>query len=688
MRIDRIATLAVTSALLLAGCNKERQVAGETGGCLGCHGGQSNLTGLAAAAPPFDTHGDSSSPLVGAHTLHLSAGVSCDTCHVVPANTDSAGHIDQLNNGRAEVTFGTAASVNGATPAYDYAARTCSNTYCHAPKTEAGVSLEGSTPAPKWDGAALRCVDCHAYPPLAVAPHGVATTDCSSCHSETVDADDVTILAGGKHMNGRPDATGGGCTGCHGDATRAVSGHNQPAPPKDTQGNTSSQQIGAHQIHLEGRGSGGATKPLAKGFRCEECHVYPTTLAHVDDRPAELSFQGPTGTAAGRTPAYESGAMTCASTYCHNPARPDGQVVDLGGTNHVPSWNGGASEVAGCTACHGKPPPAPHPQVDKASAPITATTQCNQCHPGTVGTDGNILIDPSPTATPLHVNGEINTDYHPADFASSAMHGPAANYHSLTLFPQGIETCKTCHGADLNGGIVGAAGSCNGCHTANGKPDWATAAGGCNFCHGSTTGRASLVATAMPPVDTLGHNANTDRGTGAHLTHLNGRATGAVSDGVACTSCHTSPDYTDIAHVNGTVELKAELGFQSAPGTCANACHGDGLQGGTHTTPAWTETSLACTACHGNPPATGRDMSGSPAHVKHINAGYGCTNCHHEVASSNTTIDPATGLSLHVNGSVNVKFWRSNNAYPTQVWTTADGSCANVCHGTSVRTWR
>jgi predicted CxxxxCH...CXXCH cytochrome family protein len=292
-------------------------------------------------------------------------------------------------------------------------------------------------------------------------------------------------------------------------------------------------------------------------------------------------------------------------------------------------------------------------------------------------------------ANGLHVNGEINTDFHPAAFAAGSVHGPAANYHDRTNFPNGIETCKTCHGADLNGGVVGAAGSCNACHTEHGKPGWATAAGGCNFCHGSSTGRGSTVATAMPPVDTLGHNANSDRGTGAHLTHLNGRATGAVSDGVACTSCHTSPDYADIGHVNGTVELKTELGFSATPGTCATACHGDGLQGGTHTAPAWTETSLACDACHGNPPSTGKNGgTGTPLHVRHVTElGYGCTNCHHTVASSNSAIDASTGLSLHVNGAVDLKFWRSNNAFPSQQWNPATAECTATCH-TATRQWR
>ncbi|HEX9402660.1 MAG TPA: CxxxxCH/CxxCH domain-containing protein [Anaeromyxobacter sp.] len=184
------AVSALVAVVALAACAKARHIEeGRGAACTGCHGGQDNETG----APPFDTHGVSTSVAVGAHTAHLDAGVRCDTCHIVPTDAGSPGHMD---TSPAEVTFGTVAGLD---PVYDYTARSCSSVYCHAPPTAPG----GATPDPSWNGT------------LAGAP-------CGSCHedSPTFGAHQVHLF--GKQTNDPVISAGVACSDCHGGANRAL----------------------------------------------------------------------------------------------------------------------------------------------------------------------------------------------------------------------------------------------------------------------------------------------------------------------------------------------------------------------------------------------------------------------------------------------------------------------------------
>ncbi len=164
-------------------------------------------------------------------------------------------------------------------------------------------------------------------------------------------------------------------------------------------------------------------------------------------------------------------------------------------------------------------------------------------------------------------------------------------------------------------------------------------------CHGSAT-------TEAPPPDTSGNTATTERGVGAHQTHLAG-ANGAV---VACADCHVVPATpADPGHLDGA--LPAEVTFSGlavadgaspswdgASLTCSDAyCHGGGglaNAGGTLTSPTWNVvdgSQNACGACHSLPP---------PAPHPAQNA---CETCHGSVAGAGPVI---ANPSLHVNGSV------------------------------------
>ena len=66
----------------------------------------------------FDLRHDPDGPAVGAHAAHLSRGVACAECHLVPARTTAPGHLTRLDgspdpDGRADLTFSLRAMAGG-----------------------------------------------------------------------------------------------------------------------------------------------------------------------------------------------------------------------------------------------------------------------------------------------------------------------------------------------------------------------------------------------------------------------------------------------------------------------------------------------------------------------------------------------------------------------------------------------
>jgi predicted CxxxxCH...CXXCH cytochrome family protein len=218
--------------------------------------------------------------------------------------------------------------------------------------------------------------------------------------------------------------------------------------------------------------------------------------------------------------------------------------------------------------------------------------------------------------------------------------------------------------------------SCNACHAANGQEAWQTS---CTFCHGEPN-RAQFAAA--PPVDTQGHVAASERGVGAHQTHLFGKQpTGAISNGVACGACHDGQPYADIAHVDGTVAvaLKTPGGaaagtFDAGAGTCASTyCHG-GFRAGKAATPSWTATSVDCGSCHAS--QTGTDFS--DAHLVHVGTfKLSCGDCHTAAYAPGAT-PPTADKALHVHGLVDVA--------AAVNYDRATHGCTVACHGTD-RAW-
>lgn len=164
-------------------------------GCTSCHGWD------LGTSPPQNLSGecDRGARGVGAHIVLRrqvipAHQVGCNNCHVVPAYTDDAAHLD--GDGVVEVTFGALATHAGAQPEWN--GTTCRNVYCHGATLTGGDHKE-----PAWTdttGAPGRCGACHRL----TDPDGNEDADCNACHPTTV-AEDGTLLPFGTHVNGTID---------------------------------------------------------------------------------------------------------------------------------------------------------------------------------------------------------------------------------------------------------------------------------------------------------------------------------------------------------------------------------------------------------------------------------------------------------------------------------------------------
>jgi predicted CxxxxCH...CXXCH cytochrome family protein len=170
----------------------------------------------------------------------------------------------------------------------------------------------------------------------------------------------------------------------------------------------------------------------------------------------------------------------------------------------------------------------------------------------------------------------------------------------------------------------------------DGTVQYDISAAACDLCHGDATGYA-------PPQDTGGNTSTANRGVGAHRSHLNT----AITDAVACATCHTVPDAVlDAGHLDSALPaentftgLAASTVFDGT--TCSSTyCHGDSLAmgGGSTTTPTWTSVTgaaLPCDSCHGDPP-----VGGHPGSTQ-------CGECHGAIANNTPAV---IDTARHIDG--------------------------------------
>jgi predicted CxxxxCH...CXXCH cytochrome family protein len=675
----RLLFLAAAATLVaVAGCDASRPQLGALplDACTRCHGDASNGN----AAPPRSVLGKTltTDVEVGAHQAHLKdsairQALACADCHVVPTRVDAPSHIDE---GHATLTFGELAQKRNAQPTWSRATATCSSVYCHGATLGAG----GTNHEPQWtkvDGTQAACGTCHDLPPnngrhphLASAPGD--TTACSACHVETVKPDGTIDVAGGKHIDGRIEVKGAGCTACHGDADRAVlagaDANFKAAPPRDTNGFTGANAlgVGAHQAHVAGG-------PLSAPIACQSCHVVPpdTDNHPVGASDAEKVTFGGLAVSHGAAPQWSPATASCSATYCH------GATLGAGGTSHEPTWTKVDGTQAACGTCHSIPPP---PETGHVQS-----TACGSCHVGYTSTSVNVATHVNGI---VDVNGMTCTSCH-GDPNRAAAAGSDAKVKAAPPADTRGETATTARGVGAHQshvnpppGALTAPLACADCHvvpdhiphsngvaevtfgakakSAGATPTWNGASCATTYCHGATlnaggsnheptwtkvdgTQAACGTCHGIPPPPETGHMQST-----------------------ACGSCHTGYTSTSVnlaLHVNGSIDVGAM--------TCTS-CHGDVTR---------AAVAGADPRVQAAPPTDTHGSTSSAAvgaHQAHVNKATGltkpvqCAECH--VVPTSTT---------HKNGVVNVQFGGravTGGAAPT--WNATSLTCATTyCHG-------
>lgn len=235
-----------------------------------------------------------------------------------------------------------------------------------------------------------------------------------------------------------------------------------------------------------------------------------------------------------------------------------------------------------------------------------------------------------------------------AAYASNGVHTAGiqdpsqADFHSALATKAGLDTCRSCHGTNLDADLGQKVRPVRACVTCHAGFSGSTATdSGCTACHGD------------PPT------------TAAHPRHLN-----STMGAVTCADCH--PRHTDSSHskdANGARRTTADVTFaaasQAAAGTvnragaatwdsgtktCRNVyCHGATLndKSSVTTSPKWTDSrsaAQACTYCHGVPPNDGQ-------HPTTPTKATDCQKCH------KFTSDSAGAIIVggkHMNGAIDV----------------------------------
>ncbi|QQR91779.1 MAG: CxxxxCH/CxxCH domain-containing protein [Myxococcales bacterium] len=740
-----IETLARVSCVLvalgLASCSSTRPdpqdqlpqvVESSDPACYTCHGNS------LSPAPPRGLGGtiDSSTRGVGAHRSHIGGistwhkSVTCDSCHLVPAEVNSPGHIDD-GDSKAELTFSALATTGGLTPEIRDD-DTCTNVYCH------GATLSGGTlNEPLWtrvDGTQNACGTCHGNPPPAPHP---ASSDCGLCHS-SMQAGTNTFLDPSRHIDGVLDlGDGSECVTCHGSDLNS-------APPLDLDGNTdrSFASVGAHRQHFGG-------SDWHRTLSCSNCHTVPSTVdspGHIDgDNVAEVPFDelNPSGS-------VNFANATCSNLYCHGNGKSSNGTV---------SWT--STEPMQCGSCHGNPPPAPHPQasdcgschptmnpgsdtfrtperhIDGVLDVTDGSTACDSCH-GSNGISappldlaGNTArtvpgvgahrvhlgatswarqmsceschVVPDNVDSPGHLDGDniaevsfgalnpsasVNLTTHKCNNLYCHGDGTASN-GSISWTSTTAMTCSSCHGYPPPSPHPDST-ACGSCHpNVNSGTDTfnnpsshidgivnVNTGGACDSCHGSN-------GNSAPPKNLAGSSTRSARGVGAHREHLSSSTWRRT---IACESCHTVPGNVDSpGHIDG--DNVAEIPFDGlnpsatvdfTTGTCNSLyCHGNGR--GNNGSINWTSTTdMACSSCHLTP-AGGQSASGmSGDHNKHIkDKRIPCSDCHAQVVNQSLQIIDS---QLHIDGTKNVLMPKGGNYDPST------RRCSNLsCHGSE--TW-
>jgi predicted CxxxxCH...CXXCH cytochrome family protein len=194
----------------------------------------------------------------------------------------------------------------------------------------------------------------------------------------------------------------------------------------------------------------------------------------------------------------------------------------------------------------------------------------------------------------------------------------------------------------------------------------------CTHCHGGIDNQ-----TGAPPKGLHGETLANQRAVGAHTAHLQ---TGYISDGVACTECHTVPPTVaspghfqadSIAEITwGALAGSASVWNRTTNRCSSTYCHGNFSGGYASNAPIWTAPGqAACGSCHNTGTSPG-DLGGR--HSKHVTEeNLPCQRCHAATVDAQLNI---VGKNRHVDGHRDVVFSTGQGSY-------SNGTCSNFgCH--------
>ncbi|PLY01296.1 MAG: hypothetical protein C0623_05615 [Desulfuromonas sp.] len=583
----------------------------------------------------------------GSHNAHLNKGYDCGVCHSLTA-TDSTTLLGSAIGGSGTHVDGdpdvsadlTQASLPGS---FIYASNgECSNLYCHS-------NGSGTNRTPDWDlPASGACGTCHdgaggslpdAHYVHLDDPNG-PTLNCDACHTHNGSGTD--------HVNGTFDLTTGACDTCHGKPAGAGTG---PGTVDEMPSWTDPSTV-----------------------RCETCHS--GTLAVIGGNTAPLVSEA----------AYANG-------------------------------HGKTGVAQGCTDCHEANTVAGHlagDSVDRLSSTLPAYTAgddrafCNDCHTTVGSVNNHNTLDGTICKTCHTQHGEDNG--FDAMIMSTVATNTVAGFADQTVVTSfvnsaGTGVCQTCHTAtahyqqgddprpggvddmhpnDPASGQIADLSLCTTCHDHSSTPAFAATGDSCDSCHGYPPASAAHNVHA-PDSDTLDTAGKVYRD-----------GTNGFADVSTCTHCHTGADqYTydpSADQASGTAgrqnhnagettqdaTLTSSVGYDSTNLDCASACHNTTAGQAA----AWTDTSLSCAACHGNPPANGG--GDNTAHADHLTAGLTCATCHGDDPTDTGHIDPKTGAD-ELTKVQNMTDTSIDGANVTEAsWNGTDNTCNNTaCHNPS-----
>ncbi len=620
-----------------------------------CHGSQG------IAAPPLDVSGnsDTASRGVGAHRSHLATSdwrrtIKCAECHVVPVEIGAEGHLDSELPAELDLS--------GFLQNTTWDGIACSNNYCHGSTLTGGINTE-----PEWtivDGSASGCGSCHGLAPPAPHPNN---TDCGQCHPTMNPGKGLVIAYPALHIDGKLDVNeSAACDSCHGSDGVA-------APPTSVDGLTSTtdRAVGAHRSHLR-------NSDWHKQVECSECHRVPAStvdIGHVDSPlPAELTF----GLLAGEA---SWDGERCNNSYCH------GSTLG-GGTARNPEWTLVDGSQSQCGACHGVPPPAPHPPG----------AECADCHPTMIAGAGLVIAYPE-----LHIDGKIDLI---DDQACDSCHGsggiaapPLDTVGNSATTARGVGAhrahvdsstwrkdiaCSECHivpgatlavghfdtelPAEINFGTLAGNASWNGGSCSN------------TYCHGTTLSGGVSTSPVWTQVDGTQGQCNSCHGAPPPAPHPAG------SD---CGQCHDTMTaggglvITDPArHIDGNLDVVGDL--------ACDGCHGSGgiaappvdVAGNSVTSARgvgshrehlgasnWHQE-IPCSACHQVPSTT--------SSVGHVDSELPAELTFSALAGASSQFNGTTCTNSYCHGAT----MAGGNATNPQ-WTLVDGSQSQCdsCHG-------